>query len=147
VFENAPWVAERAFHFHPFHSLDELHEKLCQVVSEASEQEKLALIRACPDLIGAVGQPLTAESRDGRAAAGIERLSPEEVEAFQAYNDVYRESFDFPFVICARENRKEAILSAFPRRLKHTREREIDVAVEEICKIARLRLHDIVSEE
>ena len=147
VFENSPWVAERAFHFHPFHSLDELHEKLCQVVKDATEEEKLGLIRAHPDLVGRIAQALTPESKSEQAAAGLDRLTSEEVEAFQAYNDVYRETFDFPFVICARENKKEAILAAFPRRLKHTRAREIDVATEEICKIARLRLGDIVSEE
>ena len=57
------------------------------------------------------------------------------------------EQFGFPFVICARENKKEAILAAFPRRLRHTRAREVDVAIEEICKIAHLRLLDAVSEE
>ena len=57
------------------------------------------------------------------------------------------EKFGFPFVICARENRKEAILAAFPVRLAHTREQEIAAALAEIAKIARLRLRDAVTEE
>ena len=149
VFENSPWVAERAFHLHPFATIADLHEKLCRTVSAASEEEKLALIRAHPDLVGKMAQAgqLTPQSAAEQAAAGLDKLSREEVEAFQAYNDVYRETFGLPFVICARENKKEAILAAFPRRLKHTREREIDVAIEEICKIAHLRVLDAVSEE
>jgi 2-oxo-4-hydroxy-4-carboxy-5-ureidoimidazoline decarboxylase len=47
-------------------------------------------------------------------------------------------------VICARLNKKEAILSGFSVRLKSTREQEIQAALEEIFKIARLRLEDIV---
>ena len=149
VFENSSWVAERAFQLHPFASIADLHEKLCHTLAAASEEEKLALIRAHPDLVGKMAQAgqLTPHSAAEQAAAGLDKLSPEEVESFQAYNDVYRETFGFPFVICARENKKEAILAAFPRRLKHTREREIDVAIEEICKIAHLRVLDAVSEE
>jgi OHCU decarboxylase len=147
AFEHSPWVAERAFHFHPFSSIDDLHQKMCKVVKEASEQDRVALIRAHPDLVGRMAQPLTPQSQAEQSAAGLDRLTDEERETFQAYNDVYREQFDFPFVICAREHRKEAILSEFPRRLKHTRQREIDVNIEEICKIARLRLLDVLSEE
>ena len=147
VFENSPWVAERAFHQHPFKSVDDVHRKMCDAVKAASDDEKLALIRAHPDLVGRMSQPLTPESQSEQAAAGLDRLSSDDRDAFQAYNDVYREQFDFPFVICARENRKDAILAAFPRRLKHSRAREIEVNLDEICKIAGLRLLDVISEE
>jgi len=147
VFEHSPWIAEQTFTQHPFHSVDELHQKLCQTVKHASDAQKLALIRAHPDLVGRMAQQLTPESQSEQAAAGLTQLSDDEREAFHAYNEAYRDQFGFPFVICARENKKEAILAAFPRRLKHTREREIDVAIDEICKIAHLRLLDSVSEE
>lgn len=147
VFEHSPWIAEQTFHAHPFHTIAALHEKLCQTVKSASEEQKLALIRAHPDLVGRMAQPLTPQSQSEQAAAGLTQLSDDERETFNAYNDVYRDQFGFPFVICARENRKEAILAAFPRRLKHTRQREIDIAIEEICKIAHLRLLDTISED
>ncbi len=147
VFEHSPWIAEQTFKLHPFPGVAELHEKLCQTVKTASDEQKLALIRAHPDLVGRMAQPLTPESQSEQAAAGLSRLTDDEREAFHAYNEAYRDQFGFPFVICARENKKDAILAAFPRRLQHTREREIDVAVDEICKIAHLRLLDAVSEE
>jgi 2-oxo-4-hydroxy-4-carboxy-5-ureidoimidazoline decarboxylase len=146
-FEHSTWVAERAFHLHPFHSVAELHQKLCDTVKQAGDEQKLALIRAHPDLVGRMAQPLTAESQSEQAAAGLTRLTADERETFNAYNEAYRDQFGFPFVICARENKKDAILAAFPRRLRHTREREIDVAIEEICKIAHLRLLDTISED
>ena len=58
----------------------------------------------------------------------------------------YRARFDFPFIICARENKKQAILNAFPRRLQNPREAEIATALAEIYKIARLRLSDAITE-
>ena len=147
VFEHSPWIAEQTFHAHPFHSLADLHEKLCRTVKSASEEQKLALIGAHPDLVGRMAQPLTPESQSEQAAAGLTQLSADEREAFNAYNEAYREQFGFPFVICARENKKAAILAAFPERLQHARLREIDVAIDEICKIAHLRLLDAVAEE
>ena len=50
-------------------------------------------------------------------------------------------------MICARENRKDAILAAFPQRLQNSREQEIATALAEIDKIARLRLNDAVWED
>ena len=74
------------------------------------------------------------------------QLSADEIERFEQYNAAYRDKFGFPFVICARENKKEAILAAFPVRQQNTREQEIDAALIEIAKIARLRLFDAVTE-
>ena len=63
---------------------------------------------------------------------------------FAKYNREYREEFGFPFVICARLNRKEAILTGFEKRLHNLREREIQIALEEIFKIAELRLRELL---
>ena len=87
---------------------------------------------------------LTAESQREQAAAGLKELSPDEVSFFENYNREYRERFGFPFVICARLNKKEAILRAFPQRLKNSRDEEIATALDEIFKIAQLRLADLI---
>ena len=71
-------------------------------------------------------------------------VNPQEREQFQRYNSLYKERFGFPFIICARLNKKEAILEAFPRRLTNTQEQEIETALNEIFKIADLRLKDLV---
>src|SRR5690606_39037515 len=89
---------------------------------------------------------LTHESTREQASAGLDRLSPDEIAAFDRHNAAYQAKFGFPFVICARENRKDAILAAFPVRLAHSREQEIATALAEIGKIAWLRLADAVWE-
>jgi 2-oxo-4-hydroxy-4-carboxy-5-ureidoimidazoline decarboxylase len=122
-----------------------LHEKLCGVVAASTLQEQLALITAHPDLVGRMA--LTNESASEQAAAGLTALTPQEIDQFQRYNAAYREKFGFPFVICARQNRKDAILAAFPVRLANTRQQEIAAALGEIYKIARLRLADAVWED
>jgi len=148
VFELSPWVAGRTWPRRPFASLAALHRELVATVEKASRDEKIALIRAHPDLVGrlAANGGLNATSAREQAAAGLDSLKGEEVALFTAYNREYHDKFGFPFVICARENKKEAILRAFPQRLAQPREREIRTALAEIAKIAWLRLKDAVAE-
>lgn len=145
LFERSPWIARRGWAKRPFASRHDLFAKLCAVVSAASPAEQLDLIGAHPDLVGRMA--LTAESAAEQAAAGLTELSPDEISAFLRYNAEYREKFGFPFVICARQNRKDAILAGFPIRLKNTRQEEIAAALAEIYKIAQLRLADAVWED
>lgn len=150
LFEGSPWIAERAWARRPFASLRALHGELVSVLRSGSPHEKLALIRAHPDLVGrlsALPVRLGAASSREQAAAGLDTVTEEEARLFHAYNEQYHEKFGFPFVICARENRKEAILREMPRRLAQGREAEMGSALAEIEKIAWLRLKDAVSEE
>jgi len=148
LFEGSPWIAARTWNRRPFSSLDVLLSELAATVARASETEQLHLIAAHPDLVGRLAREgaLSRASTREQAAAGLDALSEREVALFTRCNSAYREKFGFPFVICARENRKEAILEAFPGRLAHTRTEEVAVAMAEIAKIARLRLLDRVAE-
>ncbi len=148
VFEHSPWIAESAWSRRPFASLDELHGALCATVAASSEQQKLALICAHPDLVGraALAGTLTSASTNEQASAGLNRLSPEEISAFQTFNAAYRDKFGFPFVICARLNKKEAILAGFRQRMNHSSSEEMQAALIEIGKIARFRLLDLIQE-
>src|SRR5688572_6693783 len=149
LFERSPWIAERTFDRRPFGSVESLHEALCRTLRAATRDEQVKLIAAHPDLVGRLAREgrLTRESTAEQTAAELTRLTDDEVAAFERFNAEYRERFGFPFVICARENKKDAILAAFPARLRDTREREIETALGEIEKIARLRLLDAVAED
>ncbi len=147
VFEHSPWIAEATWSKKPFASLEQLHRALCETVESAGEEKQLALIRAHPDLVGrlALARQLTKESTGEQASAGLDQLSSEEIELFQKNNAAYKEKFGFTFVICARLNKKVAILNGFKVRLHNSREQEIKTALEEIFKIAELRLRDLIS--
>lgn len=147
VFEQSPWIADKTWPGHPFTTLENLHGALCGTVRQSSLEQKLALIRAHPDLVGraALEGTLTRESTGEQASAGLNELSPDEIRLFQEQNEAYKARFGFPFVICARLNKKAAILAGFDRRLKNSREAEIKTALEEIFKIAELRLRDLIT--
>lgn len=148
-FESSPWIAERAWERGPFTALAELHAAMTAVVQEVAAADKIALIRAHPDLVGKMAQQgrLTTASTQEQRAAGLSDLSQQEIELFERNNAAYKERFGFPFVICARENKKERILEAFPRRLQNDREQEIDTAIREVSRIAWLRMTDRIREE
>lgn len=147
VFEHSPWIAEATWPKRPFVSVDTLHAALCEIVLGAGEEKQLALIRAHPDLVGklALAGQLTTESTKEQASAGLGHLTPEEVALFQQNNAAYKAKFGFPFVICARLNKKEAILNGFKIRLQNSRAQEMQAALTEIFKVASLRLKDLVT--
>jgi len=147
VYEHSPWVAEKAWEHRPFANLDALHSAMDAVVRAAPEEKRLALIQAHPDLAGPLaklGQLTDASSRE-QAQAGLEELTAELTAELDRRNMAYREKFGFPFIICARSENVQTILTALANRLEHDRETEITLALKEISKIARLRLMDAIS--
>jgi 2-oxo-4-hydroxy-4-carboxy-5-ureidoimidazoline decarboxylase len=149
LFEGTPAIVERAWATRPFGSLEALHRALVAVLRAMPPDEQVALIRAHPDLAGraAIAGELTHESASEQAAARLDQLSPAEFVRFHELNSAYSTRFGFPFVICVREHTRASILANFERRLYHTREEEIETALAEIAKIARLRLYDAVYED
>jgi len=147
VFELSPWVVRRAFAARPFADREALYAAMIAALNAASNEEKLALIRAHPELAGkaAIAKALTAESLSEQASAGLDQLTPAEYERFHALNDAYRARFGFPFIICVRLNDKASILAAMQRRTALTREAEIAEALTQIGLISRLRLFDAVT--
>ncbi|HET9392607.1 MAG TPA: 2-oxo-4-hydroxy-4-carboxy-5-ureidoimidazoline decarboxylase [Candidatus Rubrimentiphilum sp.] len=146
AFEHSPWIAEAAWERRPFQSVDDLHASMVAIVEQAPVEKRVALICAHPDLAGRVAREgrLTAASREEQGSAGLDALSRDEIARFESMNGAYRARFGFPFVICARENDKNSILAELETRSRNAPEREIEKALQEIAKIARLRLHDAV---
>ncbi len=116
-------------------------------VDRAEPELRLALIKAHPDLADktrrAVG--LTAESGAEQNSVGLDRLSDAEYEAFERANGAYRSKFGFPYIVCVRRHTKDSILRDFERRLSNVASTEMRMSIGEICRIAALRLDQLVS--
>ena len=147
AFEHSPWIAEAAWERRPFANVSALYAAMWSALDEASQQRRVALIAAHPDLAGRLAREgrLTSASHDEQADAGLDHLTPSEVARFDELNHIYRSRFGFPFVICARENTKATILAALEARARNERDVEMTTALWEIGKIARVRLEDAVS--
>jgi 2-oxo-4-hydroxy-4-carboxy-5-ureidoimidazoline decarboxylase len=147
VYEHSEWVAWSATAMRPFLDRADLVAKMRAIVDAATEDQKLTLIRAHPDLAGKVARAgaLTSESAREQGGLGLDRLSDSEHDEFNELNTRYRERFEFPFIICARLTTKEGILAAFHSRIENSRPAEIVEALRQIHEIARLRIEDLVA--
>ena len=147
LFEHSPWVAADTYDGRPF--ADALYQALCATMRDASNDRHLALLRAHPDLAGRIARAgdLTPSSAREQAAAGLDRLTSVDAAEIQRLNGIYRDRFGFPFIICARLNAKDAILAAMRVRVGNTPDAELSTALDEVAKIARLRLDETIQRE
>lgn len=148
IYEHSDWVPQKVVTQRPFADREQLRSALRSAVELASDEEKLILIRAHPDLAGKLARAgaLTAESTREQAGLGLDRLTDAAYEQFSNLNQAYQDCFGFPFIICARLTTQSGVVDAFTQRLKNSREAEIQEALVQIHEIARLRLEDLVEE-
>ncbi|GHF03182.1 polysaccharide deacetylase [Aliiroseovarius zhejiangensis] len=149
IFEHSPWIAERAFDLElgPAHdSAAGVHNALSRAFRTATEDERLGVLTAHPDLAGklaAAGQ-LTAESTSEQAGAGLDFLTDEERETFTKLNTAYVEKHGFPFIIAVRDHDKASILANFHTRIDNDRDTEFAEACRQVERIAQFRLKDLL---
>src|SRR4051794_35646180 len=133
LFEHSPWVAREAYRRGP---RDDLPAAFEAALREAPRDERLAVLRAHPELAGreATAGGRTEAAMRGQARAGPRPLTAEEHAAWRALNHAYRERFGFPLVVCVREHTQDSILAWGRRRLDNDVDRELDVAIGEVVK-------------
>ncbi len=146
VLEHSPDYATRVAQQRPFIDFTALFTAFKNSMLQDDQDAQLRLIRAHPDLAGkaAIAGELTQESANEQKSAGLDRLTPEEFAEFTRVNTAYHKKFSMPYIVCVREHSKESILASAVQRLDHTSAEEIQKALEEIGKIMRLRLLDLV---
>ncbi|WP_027260129.1 allantoinase PuuE [Leisingera aquimarina] len=149
IFEHSPWIADRAFDLElgPAHDCAAgVHNALCRIFRSASEEERLGVLTAHPDLAGklAAAGRLTAESTSEQSSAGLDMLTDEERETFTRLNTEYVEKHGFPFIIAVRDHNKASIMEAFNRRITNDRATEFDEACRQVERIAQFRLQDLL---
>ena len=147
IFEHSPWVAEEAATARPFASVDALYEAMREIVANSGEVRQLALINAHPELAGkaAVRGELTAESTREQSGAGLATCTQEEFDKLHRLNAAYRAKFGFPFILAVRGYDRAGIIANFEARVNNTRDEELRTSLEQIYRIARFRIDDLVT--
>jgi 2-oxo-4-hydroxy-4-carboxy-5-ureidoimidazoline decarboxylase len=147
VFEYSPWIAEQAAVGRPYAGINPLFAAMKAAVDRAPAELRLALIKAHPDLADKTQRAagLTAESNAEQNSVGLDRLSDAEYNAFERVNNAYRSKFGFPYIVSVRRHTKDSILRDFERRLPNDAKAETQVSIAEICRIAALRLDQLVA--
>jgi 2-oxo-4-hydroxy-4-carboxy-5-ureidoimidazoline decarboxylase len=146
IFEYSPWIAEQVASARPFAGVNQLFDAMKAAVDRAPSELRLALIKAHPDLANKTQRAagLTVESSAEQNIVGLDRLSDAEYVAFERLNNAYRSKFAFPYIVCVRRHTRDSILRDFERRLPNDAKTETQKSIEEICRIAALRVDQLV---
>ncbi len=152
VYEHSPWIAEIVWEKNlakkatpDQDTAEKTHQMLSAVVNEASKEEKLALLRAHPDLADrlATTKNMTKASLSEQASADLTNCSPQEFKTFQTLNAQYKEKFGFPFIMAVSGYNRTEILEIFKKRRHNDTNTEFATALEQVHLIAYLRLKEI----
>ena len=151
VFEHSPFIAERAYDdgfISDALTADRVHTAMVAIFRAASEEERLGVLTAHPDLAGrlAIAGELTEDSKKEQAGAGLDQLSAAEHARFTELNTAYTQKFGFPFIIAVKGLKKDGILAAFEKRIGNSRDEEFETAAAQVEKIALLRLTSMLPE-
>ncbi len=150
VYEHSPWIAERVWDG----EMGSVHDtaaglaaRMAQVFRSASDEERLGVLLAHPDLAGklAAAKRLTADSTAEQASAGLDSLTDAERSDFDQLNTAYVEKHAFPFIIAVRDHDKPGIMAAMRRRLDNDTATERNEAERQVSRIGELRLQQMLS--
>jgi len=150
IVEHNSEVAEKlldVFEQRQMTTLTEFLSSLDQILHNLPDNKKRAVLTSHPDLAGKLADKslLTPESTREQAAAGLNLLTSQQKENICQLNNNYREKFGFPFVVCARQNKVDAILTGLGERIENSEGLELERGIAEVVKIASLRATDIVN--
>lgn len=149
VYEHSPWIAERVWDG----EMGAIHDtaaglaaRMAQVFRSASDEERLAVLLAHPDLAGklAAAKRLTADSTAEQASAGLDSLTDAERAEFDRLNTAYVEKHGFPFIIAVRDHDKPGIMAAMRRRIDNDTATERVEAERQVSRIGALRLQQML---
>ncbi|XP_014677170.1 PREDICTED: 2-oxo-4-hydroxy-4-carboxy-5-ureidoimidazoline decarboxylase-like, partial [Priapulus caudatus] len=101
------------------------------------------------DIVGSLAEAgeMTEEHIHEQQSAGLLTLTSTERQRRRTANDAYTHKFDFPFVVCARENKKDVIMTEIERRLLNESEQELSTGINEVKKICYYRILNIAVQD
>ncbi len=143
IFENARWIAEELYKQKPFKDFNELSSKIMNIFDTSSKEKKLKILKDHPDLGDKTKiSSLTADSQKEQKNAGLDMCTKEEFNEFKKLNNTYKK-YGFPFILAVEGKNKIEILNNFRKRINSEPQIEFEEAVNQVKKIASLRLKNL----
>ena len=147
IYEHSAWVPEKILseNISEIKTKEELELMMKKIVDNSTETEKLNLIKAHPELGKKLQkkEKLTKFSKEEQKSAGLDQCSDEEFEILTNLNNTYRSKFEFPFILAVKGLNKNQIIDNMKKRVNNLKSVEFETAINEIHKIAQLRIKDL----
>ena len=149
LYEHSPWFVEKSFDDvladEKYNNLETFHQLLSSIMLHSDNDLQDSLIIAHPTLAGKKAQTnqLTDFSTTEQKSAGLSDCSDSEIRLFEILNEEYFSKFNFPFIMAVKEKNKTDIIASFKIRIGNSMADERSNALNEINKIAWLRIKEI----
>lgn len=147
VIEHSTYINTQIYSKLPFETVDDLIREFAGHLTNLTHPAKEKILLNYPDLAGKLADQgkLSTESAFEHNKAGLDSLTPKQNEELKRLNQVYRNTFGIPCVICVRETKSvDEIVATIKVRLENERDAELDAGIREVIKICRIRISEIV---
>ncbi|MHB8920778.1 MAG: 2-oxo-4-hydroxy-4-carboxy-5-ureidoimidazoline decarboxylase [Halothiobacillus sp.] len=144
LLEHADWVIKSLELARPFSCIYDLKINLSSIICSASDDQKRSLLIHHPKLGSSVQVQGFSESEQNKA--GLHALSDDESVSFKKMNEIYEGKMGFPFVVAVAGLSQREIFQALELRCHSNPINELAVAIDELIKIAFIRISKLISD-
>jgi len=149
IFEHSDFITHDVEGLRPFKNKSDVIDSFINIFNSLSMEVKINIVKSHPDLGDKIkiAEGLTEFSSQEQSGAGLTNCNDEEFKKFHKLNDEFKEKFRIPFIFAIRGKTKTEIFDEFESRLKSENiEEELDKSINQVKKIATLRLKEIIHE-
>jgi 2-oxo-4-hydroxy-4-carboxy-5-ureidoimidazoline decarboxylase len=149
IFEKTTFITKDAENQRPYQNKIHMINIFISIFDLLDIKKKIKIICSHPDLGDKVkiNQGLTKLSKDEQSQAGLTDCTEEEFKLFNELNAAFKLKFNIPFIFAVRGKNKNDIIKEFNSRLVNSNvDSEINISIEQVKKIALLRLEEIIDD-
>ena len=149
IFEKTEFITREVENLRPYKNKDNMIDHFMHVFNSLNNGEKLKIINNHPDLGDKIliDKGLTKLSLEEQSLAGLNNCNEKEFKLFNKLNSSFKLKFNIPFIYAVRGKNKKDILKEFELRLINSDiNTEIDISVEQVRRIALLRLEELIDD-
>ena len=149
IFEKTDSITKEAEKLRPYKNKEHMIDNFFLIFDSLKLKKKLQIINNHPDLGDKIkiNQGLTKLSHEEQTLAGLNDCTDEEFKLFNELNSSFKLKFNIPFIYAVRGKNKRDIINEFQSRLINSDlNSEIDISIEQVKRIALLRLEEIIDE-
>ena len=149
IFEKSIFITKKAESKRPYRDKEHMINIFLSIFDSLDKESKIQIINNHPDLGNKIkiNSELTKLSQEEQKKAGLDDCTEKEFEQFNELNSSFKLKFNIPFIFAVRGKNKHEILKEFHSRLGNSDiNSEIDISVEQVKRIALLRLEELIND-
>ena len=149
IFEKTDSIAKQAESLRPFKNKEDVINSFLLIYDSLNLKRKIEIIKNHPDLGDKIkiNQGLTKLSQEEQSLAGLNDCTDKEFKLFNQLNSSFKLKFNIPFIYAVRGKNKSEIIKEFKSRLFNSDiNSEIDISIEQVKRIALLRLEELIDD-